>query len=106
MTTAILPATMTKPRPDHTQLPDKDGVPVRNTLEPYQSALLTESLTPTLNSQYPTGAFSIGQDCGIYWRETNPPGRGCKAPDWYLVPGVPRLLDGLMRRSYVLWQEL
>ncbi len=105
MTTAILPATVMKSRPDHTQLPDKDGVPVRNTFEPYQSAILTESLTPTLNQLHPGGDYYIGQDTGIYWREIDPPERGCKAPDWYLVLGVPRLLNGLMRRSYVLWQE-
>jgi Uma2 family endonuclease len=106
MTRATLVTPVTATRPDHTQLPDKDGMPVRNTLEPYQSALLTESLTPTLNIQYPAADYYIGQDTGIYWRETNPPERGCKAPDWYLVLGVPHLLDGVMRRSYVLWQEL
>lgn len=28
-----------------------------------------------------------------------------KAPDWFFVPNAPRLLDGQMRRSYVLWRE-
>ena len=44
--------------------------------------------------------------CGIYWRITEPPERGAEAPDWFYVPNVPPTLDGLMRRSYVLWQEL
>lgn len=33
------------------------------------------------------------------------PLRGCKSPDWYYVPGVPPMLGGTYRRSYVLWQE-
>ena len=31
---------------------------------------------------------------------------GCRAPDWYYVPGVPPMLEGRMRRSYVRWQEI
>ncbi|MGF1493282.1 MAG: Uma2 family endonuclease [Microcoleaceae cyanobacterium] len=46
-----------------------------------------------------------GQDCGIYWRLIEPPERGAEAPDWFYVPNVPPLLDGQVRRSYVLWQE-
>ncbi|HEX8199777.1 MAG TPA: Uma2 family endonuclease [Isosphaeraceae bacterium] len=48
----------------------------------------------------------MGQDSGIYWRITEPPLAGCKAPDWFLVLGVPPTLHGGMRRSYVMWQEL
>lgn len=91
---------------DHTQLPANDGVPVRNSLEPWQSALLSETLEPVLRQELPEGDYFIGQDCGIYWDKTEPAGLGCKAPDWYLVPGVPHLLNGQMRRSYVLWQEM
>ena len=91
--------------PDHTQLPDKDGVSVRNSLEPWQSALLTDPLEPVLEARYPNRHYFIGQDVGIYWAITQPPLRGCKSPDWYLVPAVPPLLNGLLRRSYVLWQE-
>jgi Uma2 family endonuclease len=36
---------------------------------------------------------------------TKPPERGCRAPDWFYVANVPRLLDGFLRKSYVLWQE-
>lgn len=28
------------------------------------------------------------------------------APDWFYVPHVPPLLNGVFRRSYVLWQEI
>ncbi len=106
MASILVPLKLETPLPDHTNLPDKDGVPVRNSLEPWQSSLLSETLEPVLRKRNPEGDFFIGQDCGIYWEKTDPPGLGCKAPDWYLVVDVPRLLDGQMRRSYVLWQEM
>jgi Uma2 family endonuclease len=106
MTKILAPENLTAPQPDHTQLPANDGVPVRNSLEPWQSALLSETVEPAVRAKHPEGDYFIGQDCGIYWEKSDPPSKGCKAPDWYLVPGVPRLLDGQMRRSYVLWQEL
>ena len=54
---------------------------------------------------HPDGQYCIGQDCGIYWRETDPPEKGAEAPDWFYVPGVLPKLDGEIRRSYVLWRE-
>ena len=90
----------------HKELPDKDGVPVANSFEPYQSNLLIESLRPVLIRLRPELDFFIGCDCGIYWRRLDPPLRGVKSPDWYLVMGVPHLLEGEMRRSDVLWEEL
>lgn len=92
--------------PDHTQLPDNDGVPVRNSIEILQSDLLTHSLTPVLSRLYPDGNYFIGQGNGIYWMRTDPPMAGCRSPDWYLVPDVSATLNGEIRRSYVLWQEL
>jgi len=91
--------------PDHMQLPDKDGTFVHNFQESPQSELLTGSLLPRLRELHPDGQFCVGQDCGIYWRHTQPPLEGCKAPDWFYVPGVPPMLGGHFRRSYVLWQE-
>jgi len=87
-------------------LPDKDGLPVNNTMEPPQSQLLTETIRPELQRLHPDGHFLIGQDLGVYWRLTDPPLRGSIAPDWMYVPGVPPRLRGLMRRSYVMWQEI
>ncbi|MBL8797290.1 MAG: Uma2 family endonuclease [Planctomycetia bacterium] len=95
-----------QPIRDHTQLPDKDNVPVRNSFENWQSELLSESLMPVLWQRHPDGSFFVGHDVGIYWRDTDPPQKGVKAPDWYYVPGVPRLVGGEMRRSYVLPLEL
>jgi Uma2 family endonuclease len=93
------------PAPDHTTLPDRDGTFVRNSYEHWQSHLLTDSLLPVADAVFPEGNYFIGEDCGIYWRVTDPPERGAKAPDWYFVPAVPRLLDEQMRRSYVMWRE-
>ncbi|WP_017306385.1 Uma2 family endonuclease [Spirulina subsalsa] len=91
--------------PDHTQLPESDGTFVKNFQEHPQSIILTDSLTPILQQRHPDGYYAIGQDCGIYWRETDPPEQGAEAPDWFYVPNVPPLLNGQIRRSYVLWRE-
>ncbi|MHB1422116.1 MAG: Uma2 family endonuclease [Gemmataceae bacterium] len=92
--------------PDHTQLPDTDGRIVENFQEHPQSILLTESLWPVLQRLHPDGQFAVGQNSGIYWRNTDPPLQGCLAPDWFYVPDVPPMLHGQPRRSYVMWQEL
>ncbi|MEB3294561.1 MAG: Uma2 family endonuclease [Synechococcales bacterium] len=93
------------PFPDHTQLPESDGTFVKNFQEHPQAILLTDSLEATLQALHPDGQYAIGQDSGIYWRETEPPERGAEAPDWFYVPNVPPLLEGEIRRSYVLWRE-
>lgn len=96
----------TQALPDHTQLPESDGTFVKNFQEHPQSILLTDSIQPRLQEIHPDGQYCIGQDCGIYWRMTDPPERGAEAPDWFYVPNVPPTLNGEIRRSYVLWQEL
>lgn len=97
---------LSTPLPDHTQLPCEDGGFVKNFQEHPQSILLTESIRPILNQMHPDGQYCIGQDSGIYWRVAQPPHRGAEAPDWFYVGNVPPLLDGQVRRSYVLWQEI
>ncbi|MFB2836633.1 Uma2 family endonuclease [Floridanema evergladense] len=92
--------------PDHTQLPESDGTFVKNFQEHPQSILLSDSIELVLQNLHPDGQYCIGQDCGIYWRLTEPPERGAEAPDWFYVPNVPPMLNGQFRRSYVLWQEL
>ncbi|MEQ9368370.1 MAG: Uma2 family endonuclease [Coleofasciculus chthonoplastes F3-SA18-01] len=92
--------------PDHTQLPESDGTFVKNFQEHPQSIILTDSIGSVLQQLHPDGDYAIGQDCGIYWRETEPPEKGAEAPDWFYVPNVPPLLNGEIRRSYVLWREL
>ncbi|NEN94093.1 MAG: Uma2 family endonuclease [Moorea sp. SIO1F2] len=91
--------------PDHTQLPESNGEFVKNFHEHPQSIILTDSIEPVLQKIHPDKQYAIGQDSGIYWRITEPLERGAEAPDWFYVPGVPPLLDGKLRRSYVLWQE-
>jgi Uma2 family endonuclease len=92
--------------PDHTQLPESDGTFVKNFQEHPQSLLLTSSISPVLNKSHPDSQYCIGQDCGIYWRLTDPPERGAEAPDWFYVPNLLPLLNGVGRRSYVLWKEV
>ena len=80
MASILAPLKLDSPLPEHTELPEKDGVPVRNSLEPWQSALLCETLDPVLRKRYPEGNYFVGQDCGIYWAKTDPAMLGCKAP--------------------------
>ncbi|NJO40947.1 MAG: Uma2 family endonuclease [Cyanobacteria bacterium RU_5_0] len=91
--------------PDHTQLPESDGSFAKNFQEHPQSLILTDSIGATLERIHPDGRYAIGQDCGIYWRETEPPEKGAEAPDWFYIPNVPPRLRGEIRRSYVLWRE-
>ena len=105
MTQNLNPTALPPAFPDHTQLPESDGTFVKNFQEHPQSILLTDSLEITLQNLHPDGQYAIGQDCGIYWRETDPPEKGAEAPDWFYVPNVPPRLDGQYRRSYVFWRE-
>jgi Uma2 family endonuclease len=91
--------------PTHKDLPETDGVPMENAIQMLQIVLLTKVLAPVLAALHPDGRYFIGQDVGIYYRRTDPPLDGCKAPDWFYVPGVDPLLEGEYRRSYVLWIE-
>jgi Uma2 family endonuclease len=91
--------------PDHTQLPESDGTFVKNFQEHPQSLILTDSIGQILQQRHPDGQYAIGQDCGIYWRETEPAEQGAEASDWFYVPNVPPKIDGQIRRSYVLWRE-
>jgi Uma2 family endonuclease len=105
MTTLAQPSVPGQRLPDHTELPETDGSIVQNFQEHPQAMLLTGTMRPVLDRLHPDGQYAIGQDSGIYFRYTNPPLAGCKAPDWFYVPGVPPMLDGQVRRSYVLWVE-
>lgn len=106
MTSTVEKIVLPPPFPDHTQLPESNGTFVKNFQEHPQSIILTDSLGQVLEKRHPDGQYLIGQDCGIYWQQTEPPEKGAKAPDWFYVPDVPPKLDGQFRRSYVLWREL
>lgn len=86
----------------HLELPCTDGKPAENTYQPAQSALLSGIMIPLLERLHPDGNFHAAADNGIYWRRTKEPLEGCRAPDWYYVANVPRLLNGEFRRSYVM----
>ncbi|GET41957.1 protein of unknown function DUF820 [Microseira wollei NIES-4236] len=105
MTDIISLIALPPPFPDHTQLRSEDGNLVKNFQAHPQSLILTDSIGAVLQRLHPDGQYCIGQDCGIYWRETEPPEKGAEAPDWFYVPHVPPRLGGVIRRSYVLWRE-
>jgi Uma2 family endonuclease len=105
MTTSVNRVVLPPAFGDHTQLPDSDGTFVKNFQEHPQSLILTDSIGQILQERHPDGQYAIGQDCGIYWRETEPAEQGAEAPDWFYVPNVPPNIDGQVRRSYVLWPE-
>ena len=91
--------------PTHLDLPETDGLPMDNDFQPTQAELLTSAIRPLLVQLHPNDDYFIGRDVGIYWKVTTPPLNGCKAPDWYYVPGtLPFPIDDY-RRSYVMWQE-
>lgn len=98
--TSPLPFTL----PDHTQLPESDGTFVKNFQEHPQSLLLTDSITSILQQHHPDGHYAIGQDCGIYWRLTDPPERGAIRVPFYGIYKVAtasvevyHLVDGRYR---------
>jgi Putative restriction endonuclease len=93
--------------PTHLDLPEKDNSVVENHFEMPQGMLLSESIVPVLEKVHPDGQCAYAGNSLIYFRYTKEnPLRGCRAPDWFYVPGVaPRAADGQFRRSYVLWQE-
>jgi len=93
------------PLPDHTQLPDKDEAIGTNTQEHPQSTLLSSSLEHVLQRLHPDGQYAIGMDVGIYYRYRHPNQFLCKAPDWIYIPVLPPMLEGQVRRSFVMWQE-
>jgi len=91
--------------PTHKDLPETDGTHTPTFHEKPQTHHFNRCIYPHLADLFPDGQFLVGSDNGIYWLITDPPLRGCKSPDWFLVVGVPPMLDGEVRRSYVLWQE-
>jgi Uma2 family endonuclease len=91
--------------PTHLELPDSDGKPIDNIYQPGKYELLN-AVCPVLDQLHSGGQYLTAANAGIYWQFTDPPWDGCKAPDCFYVPNVPPMLDGVRRRSYVLWQEL
>ena len=74
-----------KPFPDHTQLPESDRTFAENFYKHPQSIILNDSIGPIWEQWHPDGLYAIGQDCDIYWRETEPAEKGAEAPDTNLI---------------------
>src|SRR3954462_1580463 len=83
--------------PDHKGLPESDGSAMPNMQQPPQTEMLNQCLGPVLNEIHPDGQYCVAGDCFIYFKHTQPPLAGCKAPDWFYVPGVPPMLEGEIR---------
>jgi hypothetical protein len=82
------------PLPDHPQLPESDGMPGQNFPAQRQSVLLTTAILPVLQQLHPDDPYCISPDSGIDWQITEPPLKGCGAPDWFYVPPVSPLYEG------------
>lgn len=92
--------------PDHTDLPDSDGEVVENVIELPQASLLSDSIRPVLDRIHPDAYYLVAGNSAIYWDFTDPPLSGAIGPDWFYVPDVhPLVVNGLERRSYVMWME-
>lgn len=90
--------------PTHLDLPESDGAILDNTFQHPQAEILSQSIEPVLDGIHQDGRYFLGTDTGIYFKITDPPLLGCRAPDWFYVPNVDRMV-GEYRRSYVLWIE-
>jgi Uma2 family endonuclease len=89
----------------HRDLPDTDGEIVQNPYQLPQAMLLSSSIQPVLNRIHGDEPYLMLSDSGIYWRQTKEPLEGCKAPDWFYVPGVAARDEDGPIRSYVLWNH-
>jgi len=88
----------------HRDLPDTDGEMVQNPYQLPQATLLHSSIMPVLDRIHGDEPYLLGSDSGIYWSATKEPLDGCKAPDWYYIPGVTaKDEEGEKIRSYVIW---
>jgi Uma2 family endonuclease len=91
--------------PGHKELPESDENAMPNMQQPPQTEMLNQCLIPLLREIHPDGRFCVASDCFIYFKHVQPLLAGCRAPDWFYVPGVSPMLEGEIRRSYVLWKE-
>src|SRR5206468_13030227 len=90
--------------PTQFDLPCEDGAK-ENYFDLPQSALLTASGWPMFNQVFGADKFCASHDMAVYWDLT--PDRVARAnvPDWCLVPNVSPMPKGLVRRSFVVWEE-
>jgi Uma2 family endonuclease len=89
----------------HRDLPDSDGEIVQNPYQLPQAAILTSSIMPVLDQLHGDEPYLVASDVGIYWLQTKNPLDGCRAPDWFYVPGVSANDENGIIRSYVMWNH-
>ncbi|MCP4112906.1 MAG: Uma2 family endonuclease [Desulfobacteraceae bacterium] len=80
--------------------PEEPGVP--DQFHTWQSELLTQTFVPP---GHPRDHIMIASDLNLYYDANHI--RNYKRPDWYAVPGVPRMYgdERVPRKSYVVWDE-
>jgi len=78
--------------------PEEPGSP--DEFHDLQPQLLSRTLRL---SAYAAGQWFTGADLNLYYDSAHP--QWYKRPDWFLAVDVPRLYQGDLRRSYVIWQE-
>ena len=96
------------PLPPWQTLPTMYDLPSENPEEPglpdefhdLQPQLLSRTLQL---SAYAAGQWFTGSDLNLYYDSAHT--QWYKRPDWFLAVDVPRLYQGDLRRSYVIWQE-
>ncbi|MEO0533334.1 MAG: Uma2 family endonuclease [Cyanobacteria bacterium P01_A01_bin.123] len=82
-------------------LPDVGASLSRDLFHYLQPQLLSETFRL---ADYATNQIFTAGDLNLYYDVRHP--RWYKRPDWFAVPGVPRLYEETdLRLSYVLWQE-
>lgn len=80
------------------EFPEEPGLP--DEFHDLQPQLLSRTLSL---ANYSRENWFSGTDLNVYYTADHPLWH--KRPDWFLALNVPRLYDGDMRRSYVVWQE-
>ena len=74
--------------------PEEPGLP--DVFHAIQAFLLTQTFQVQMD-------FFAGIDVNLYYDENHTD--RYKRPDWFVVLGVPKLFEGHLRMSYVIWQE-
>lgn len=80
------------------EFPEEPGLP--DEFHDLQPQLLSRTLQ--LNN-YARQNYFTASDLNVYYYVKRPLWH--KRPDWFLAVDVPRMFEGDLRRSYVLWQE-
>jgi hypothetical protein len=90
--------------PTYRDLPCEDGA-MENSFDHAQSALLKDSVLPLLRALHPDGRFCVTHDTAIYFRTVESRRSTAVVPDWCYVPGLPMLVEGDPRPSFLTWEE-